>query len=246
MTTTINGIYTETTGDKTHLYTNITDLAKTMRKYVKEKYPAFKFSITSERASCANSISIALMEAPKDIYVSLDELLEEPYEYFSLLRRKRLIDNEIFTEEQIITVIKTKYDQIKLLNTETKEMIKDIEKEVRSYNHSDSDPMTDYHYTNFYFNTGVEIGKWDKPFKVVTKEAKAKTTKATASIDDYAITETTHTKTGKTLYKVTITKKLTRDEFKAANEKMKELGGYYSRFLKGFAFNENPASLLTA
>lgn len=70
--------------------------------------------------------------------------------------------------------------ECKDLNEYGNKIIKRVAEIVQSYRRDDSDIMIDYFNCNFY--GFVNIGKWDKPFKVVPKEKKqSKTTKKNTS-----------------------------------------------------------------
>ena len=68
--------------------------------------------------------------------------------------------------------------------------------------------------------------------------------------DKCELTATKHTATGKDIWVVTVKERLSTDDFKALREKVKEVGGYYSRFTKtldgkaipGFAFASEPTA----
>jgi hypothetical protein len=51
-----------------------------------------------------------------------------------------------------------------------RKVLDDVYQLVQSYNRSDCDSMTDYFDVNFY--TSFDIGRWDKPFRVVTRTAR--------------------------------------------------------------------------
>lgn len=134
-------------------------------------------------------------------------------------------------------------------------MIDDIDREVNSYRYDDSDGMIDYFDTNFYW-FGVKLS--DK-FKVVEKTSRIKNkpeNTAPATTDqvdapalpenEYEITESEHTKTHEKIFVVKVIRTLSREEYLQVKEYMKSLGGYYSKFVHGFIFKENPADLLTA
>ena len=131
----------------------------------------------------------------------------------------------------------------------------DVDREVNSYRYDDSDGMIDYFHTNFYY---FNVKLSDK-FKVVEKTARIKnksentapatTDQADAAAlpeNEYEITESEHTKTHEKIFVVKIIRTLSREEYLQVKEYMKSLGGYYSKFVHGFVFKENPAELLTS
>ena len=62
----------------------------------------------------------------------------------------------------------------------------------------------------------------------------------------YDIREDTDTRNNSKLWVVKVLEKLEREEYQQVNKKMKELGGYYSRFKKGFIFRTDPTEALAA
>ncbi|MCC0665535.1 LPD29 domain-containing protein [Clostridioides sp. ZZV15-6597] len=122
-------------------YLSIKDIAKIIRQYVKEIYPIYKFSITTSDGMCS-TINVSLMEAPQNIF---NEGCEKDYlqiSYYNIDRNEKL--NEI-----------------------GKSILSDVYNLLKEYNLDDSDAMIDYFDTNFYMY--FNIGKWDKPFKIVKK-----------------------------------------------------------------------------
>ena len=60
----------------------------------------------------------------------------------------------------------------------------------------------------------------------------------------YVIEKSKHTKTGEDIWLVRMNDKLERDDFLQEKEKMKELGGYYSKYTHSFVFKEDPSDKL--
>lgn len=56
----------------------------------------------------------------------------------------------------------------------------------------------------------------------------------------YTIKEDTHTKTGEKLFVVSFNKRFNKEEFSIILKQIKLIGGYYSKFKKGFIFKEDP------
>lgn len=96
-----------------------------------------------------------------------------------------------------------------------------------------------------------KIEKWVKVKKSTQKAtASAKKNnedkKEVESTENYTITEDTHTKTGEKLFVVKFTKTVSKEDFKDLLEKIKSIGGYYSKFKRGFIFKENPVEKLSS
>lgn len=135
-----------------------TDIAKLIRQYVKQAYPLHKFSVTREYFSMGSSIHVALMEAPHPVFAegkaTADAHVQNAPAYFEPSRRTYGDEPRCVLTEQAIGVLK------------------DVQQFINSYNYNDSDSMIDYFSTNFYSH--LDIGKWDKPFKVVEKTPRVK------------------------------------------------------------------------
>jgi hypothetical protein len=61
---------------------------------------------------------------------------------------------------------------------------------------------------------------------------------------DFTVVKDVHTKTGATIFVAKLINKIEYAEFKNIELKIKSIGGYYSRFKKGFIFSEEPTKLL--
>ena len=61
---------------------------------------------------------------------------------------------------------------------------------------------------------------------------------------EYEIKQDVHTKTQEVIFVVKVLRTLTREEYLKVADKMKELGGYYSKFKHGFIFRFNPSEKL--
>ncbi len=133
------------TGDKYDGSLTIKDISALVKKDLKIEFPDCKFSVTKKEYTGGGSITVALMEAPKNVFA---EGITEVHSMIGLAGSSQL--NEYGNK------IAIRCNEI-----------------LDSYNFDKSDIMTDYFHVNFY--GFVNIGKWNKPFKVV--ERKPKTTK---------------------------------------------------------------------
>jgi len=142
------------------LYT--TDLTKIFRDYVKHVYPAFKFRVFK---TSYHSISIALMEAPVNVFKPIEEIpiVDQWGTPSDRLKRGAEKGHVDFHGEN------------KSLTEYGNKVMQDVHAFINSYNRDDSDAMTDYFNRRFYEN--LSIGTWDKPFKVVEKTARISPTK---------------------------------------------------------------------
>jgi hypothetical protein len=148
------------------------EIAKIVRGYVKDVYPAWKFSITTHYASMCQELSVSVMEGPVDIFDQ--EKIRENARKEARRRPGRKTEEEIYN-----TMIEEAYGESAYIQqwkryegfTEAaQKVLDDVYHLVQSYNRSDCDSMIDYFDVNFY--TSFDIGKWDKPFRVVERTAR--------------------------------------------------------------------------
>ena len=149
------------TGSKYNDQLGIKDIAKLVRKELKEKYPKCKFSVRIQRYSGGQSMNVALAEADFNPFATPNRRLLKP------------INFRYFTEQECLDAwdktIKEGYHDINSfyidddykLNEKGKQLAKDMKEAVNQYNFDDSDSMTDYFHVNFYYD--IAFGKWDKP-----------------------------------------------------------------------------------
>lgn len=178
------------------------DLAVIVRKYLKEKYPTCKFSVTSGWATYTPTLDVTIMETPIDIFnreawkkgLELYHKYEsEGFGYYNMPKDAICTDLEKMERENEINIDINQFHFIdnpssKIFYSEFGyELIKDILLFVRSYKYDDSDSMIDYFDTNFFDSYG--IGKWNKGYKVVPKTARIKKQKNEAAKTTKAETE---------------------------------------------------------
>ena len=155
------------------------DIAKLIREYVKNAYPTYRFSITSN----IRHITVSLIEHP--VALTNRELLLNYY-YTSVYSRPVYIPskgyinandtNEADREEWINYQIETAGCKKNFLESDTWlnpivfAVLQDVQDFMNSYNYDDSDSMTDYFNQNFYGS--VLIGKDEKPAQFVERTAR--------------------------------------------------------------------------
>lgn len=236
------------------------EVAALIRAYVKEIYPTYKFSVRFSSASMCSEIHVELVNAPMGIYKQFEELTDdEVFHVWRVAENNSWVEHFDCLDNEHRKALKRAYEEHSFLRQYTEvvqTVINDVDREVRSYNYEDCDGMIDYFHVDFYY-FGVKLS--DK-FKVVEKTARIKNRSeqmaATETADqtevfalpekEYEITEGEHTKTHEKIFVVKIVRTLTREEYLQVKEQMKSLGGYYSKFVHGFIFKENPTELLTA
>jgi hypothetical protein len=258
-------------GSKYELGRSTKEVAALVRAYVKEVYPTYKFSVRYSSASMCSEIHVELKESPVDIYKAYDELTKEDKYgagYGATLRGKLesngfLDCSKGWTEEAFKEAALKAWaesDFYKVYNDVTSAVIADVNREVNSYKLDDCDSMIDYFHVNFYyFNCKVA-----DDFKIVPKTTRIKNTKAKpakaskAPVPEqvepqaleqksgytYKITKGEDSRDGSELWIVRIVEKLDKAAYVTENQKMKNIGAYYSRFLHGFIFRADPTGSL--
>lgn len=239
---------------------SLKEIAKIVRTYIKEKYPTYKFSVRIHYASMCQELTVVLKESPIEIYKTAEEASEEDeLAFIKKAERHGLWNLTSWTRE----VFESEYKKIteehgnfyKIMNEATKAIIDDVDAFVNSYNYDDCDGMIDYFDVNFYYlgcceNNGENVKIVPKTARIKNKKSESKVAKEATSENinfkdlHFEISEDVDTRNNEKIYCVKISEKLTREEYKQANEEMKARGGYYSRFKHAFIFKEDPSKLL--
>lgn len=167
------------------------EIAKTINDYIKKKYPDVKLS----RKTDYNSIDVNIMSSEKDLYITGNDIakmsdndvtntIRDSVGGFTrfddwLNENNKKSANGTYTINASREYLTTKLEEYKnrkgdrvkgnewYLSDYGKNVVGDINKKLNSYNYDDSDGMVDYFDTNFY--DSVEIGRWDKPYQLNTK-----------------------------------------------------------------------------
>lgn len=253
-------------GDNYNINLSIVEIAKIVRNYVKNKYPTCKFSVRSERGSMCRSLSVDLKEFPSKMYKTVDDLRAEglteaktyidsdgkevTYQEYTeeiqtMLRRLRYngyFELESWTDEDVFEAYEKAYKISYFYRIKTEyftNVINDVESFIKSYNFEDIDSSIDYFHVNFY---GGEVNY--SSCKQVEKTARINDDeeKNLVVYDDFEVKKDVDTRDNSPLWVVSLPGKVDRDQFNEIRKKIKEKGGYYSRFKKGFIFREDPTS----
>jgi curved DNA-binding protein CbpA len=146
------------------------EIAKIVRGYVKDVYPTWKFSITTHYASMCQELSVSMMEGPVDIFDK--EKIREAARKEAWRWPDQRTEDEIY--KHMITRAYTdhiqNWEHHEWFTDTAQKVLDDVYNLVQSYNRSDCDASIDYFNVNFY--TSFDIGKWNKPFRVVERTAR--------------------------------------------------------------------------
>lgn len=242
---------------------SLKEVAQIVRAYVKEKYPTYKFSVRTSYASMCQELHVDLKESPIGIYKSYEDMTDlDKEEVRTKLRYNHIWNPTSWTDAEEKEVFEKAWEEngnfFRCLNEVTKAVIKDVDNFANSYNYEDCDGQIDYFHVDFYYfgcakNNGQNIKIVPKAARIKNKEtkpAKAEQEKA-PEIEQktgytYKITQGEDTRDGSMLWIVRIKETLGKDAYIAENNRMKALGGYYSKFKHGFIFRFDPAEKLSA
>ena len=167
-------------GENYKMGTDTKDIAANIRAKVKEKFPDCKFSITIERYSGGSAINIYLMEAPfKAIKHDMVREFKDGEEVWIEKENKGYaqLNPYAFLDPNHNNLARNGKNNSNgtILTQKAWDCMKFVSEFTSSYRMDDSDGMIDYFNTNFYCH--LNIGKWDKPFKIVEKTATSKPAK---------------------------------------------------------------------
>ena len=242
------------------------DICKIIRTYVKEKYPTYKFSVRFHTASMCSEIYVSLKESPVPVYKTYDELtgrLGTKCDDFSNsdiwnFWRKHFPNVGCY-DEKADSEFRKLYESnpsVQVPSEIIQAVKKDVDDFVNSYRMEDCDAMTDYFdVSDYYF--GVSLGdckyvprtaRIQNPKNEMKAENGKRNADGSIQIESSGLTveKTKHTKTGEDIWVVRCTEKLNRESYMKLADRMKGIGGYYSRYVHGFVFREDPTDKLAA
>lgn len=114
------------------------EIVQKIRDYVK-KYSDYTFSITLDKSTWTPDIKVSLVSGNKDI--TKNGTIEELNTIVGSINPYALEDND--------------FRKKPFMSEEVYNMLVDINKYVTSFRYDDSDIMTDYFDTNFYYDLGI-------------------------------------------------------------------------------------------
>ena len=112
------------------------EIVEIVRKWLKETYPHYQFSVTQNGYS---SINIYLVKADFEAFTKESGYIHKEINPYHIEKDKSLTER-------------------------AREVMRNVYDFVMSYNYDNSDAMTDYFDTNFYLTLG--IGRYNKPYKM--------------------------------------------------------------------------------
>lgn len=178
-----NEFYTEFgwKGNNYNMNLSIKEIASIVRRFVKEKYPTYKFSIRLERGTWSNSLHVSITESPIPIYKTFDDLTyNDKIELVHRMQRDRIFNLNSWNDTELREIIERVWKQdngnyYKCMTDTIKSVGEDVDKFVQSYNYSDCDGRIDYFDVNFYYHGCLRCNGID--IKIVPKKERTKKSK---------------------------------------------------------------------
>lgn len=130
-------------------YKSLKEISAEVKANLKKEFPNCKFSVRTQYYAGGQSLHVALMSAPFDVYGSEQKGTQlNQYQLQDEPEKWGFICNGIY------------------LTRKGWEVLRKMCKIACKDRWDDSDPMTDYFSTNYYFHPYV--GRWNKPFVKTT------------------------------------------------------------------------------
>lgn len=135
------------------------EIAQLLRDEFKKELPGVKVSVRQTWATHTPEITVSIMEAPEAVLTDCEQ------------NRKGYLQRADSWLEGFRKPGGT--ETIEKLTPYGKELVGKISGALKSYNYNDSDSQIDYFNRNFFDR--VEVGQYDKPFRVMEPQKKAET-----------------------------------------------------------------------
>lgn len=183
------------------------EIAALLREEFKKELPGVKVSVRQTWSTHTPEITVFIMEAPEAV---LTERVHNGY-----------LDMADSWMEGFRKPGET--ETIEKLTPYGKELVGKISGALKSYNYNDSDSQIDYFDRNFFAR--VEVGKYDKPFRVVEPKKKAESPEpvpVTVSLEGSGIEIVDYSDKALAVF----------GETKAIKEILKSLGGRFNPALR--------------
>lgn len=135
---------------------SLKEIAEAVRKFVKEQFPTYKFSVRTHYASMCQELIVEMKEAPCKVYKDFSELTEQ--DKHDLIRRMEY--NNVFSitswndselEQEFTRIWNERGDYYRCVSDQIQAAAEAVDEYVNSFNYSDCDGMIDYFDVNFYY-----------------------------------------------------------------------------------------------
>lgn len=135
---------------------SLKEIAQLVRKFIKEQFPTYKFSVRTSYASMCQELHVELKECPCKVYKDFGELTkEEKHTIFRKATRNDVFGLNSWTD----TELKAEFERIwdtygsfyRVLSEQLQAAVDAVDGYVKSFNFDDCDGMIDYFHVNFYY-----------------------------------------------------------------------------------------------
>ncbi len=170
-----------------------TDIARNLRNYIKQNYPGYKFSVTSQYFSGGSSISVKLKETPVELtnFETMKAYIEKYSDNFNRIWDEDLHtytsyygldeeDKNRFVEKQLRVMPRHSIsrhnldEQLEWMTPEAKKVMKDVVLQLESYNFDHSDSQSDYYHVNFWSDYGIASSAIEKSLQLNKEKSEQK------------------------------------------------------------------------
>lgn len=206
--------------------------ANVIKKRLTALYPCVKFSVTSETFSMGNSVSIRWTDGPPKGDI---EKITSQYQYGNFNGMEDIYEYEAIDPD--LGCDGAKYVSCsREISSKYKAQLGEKATEYYGY---DLDP-----HDNSYYRRLCEIEELFFPYPVAEPKSTVATNASGSTIAglEHTVIKDKDTRDDSVIYVVKIITKV--DDFAALRQAMQELGGYYSRYKRGFIFQQDPTAVL--
>jgi len=205
--------------------------AKMIKKKLTSLYPRVKFSVTSDTFSMGDSVSIKWTDGP--LYETVNDITKQ-YQHGSFNSMEDIYEYESI--DPSLGCKGAKYVQCS----------REISSELWAILAAKADEHFGVLDPNGYGYYGKlkDIEKMFFPYPEAEQKSRATIGQGSSAISglEYEIIEDKDTRDNSDIFVVKIKTRV--DDFKSLRQKMDSLGGYYSRFKRGFIFKDDPTAIL--
>lgn len=135
---------------------SLKEIAELVRKFIKEQFPTYKFSVRTKYASMCQELIVEMKEAPCKVYKDFSDLTEQ--DKLDLIHRMEY--NNVFTltswydsdlEQEFTRIWNANGNWYRCISDQIKAAAEAVDDYVNSFNYHDCDGMIDYFDVSFYY-----------------------------------------------------------------------------------------------
>lgn len=135
---------------------SLKEIAQRVRAFIKDQFPAYKFSVRCSYASMCQELHVDMKEAPCKVYKDLDELTEQDVDnIITRANRNNVWSLTCWSPDEALAEISRIWSEegawYMIPADQIRAAAEAVDSFVKSYNYSDCDGMIDYFNVNFYY-----------------------------------------------------------------------------------------------